>query len=105
MASSDFLRRLEALKQAQIEEEEAEKAPRGGRALQILGALAGAAAFFFFLKAVALAQSDLTFAGPPPGDAGIGAQIYHWFAGADPVAQILATAIRPEPGTARFAGL
>ncbi|WP_417589253.1 hypothetical protein [Pararhodobacter oceanensis] len=105
MASPDYLRRLDALRQAQIEEYAEKNARNDGRILQIIGAVIGALAFFFFLKAVGFAQSGYAFAAPLPENAGVLAHVVYWFAGADPITQLLASAIAPAEAPAALARL
>ena len=70
--------------------------------VQAIGIVIGTVACFFVLKAMAMAQNggplvtedtDLT-------EAGIGASVYHWIAGPDPVSSLLAAAINPDLGPA-----
>lgn len=95
MPSADYMRRLENLLTAKVEEIEITHAPRKQRALKAAGAIVGAAAFFFVLKAAAYSHNDRAFTAPLAAEAGFGALVYHWFAGADPITTSLAAAIRP----------
>jgi hypothetical protein len=95
MPSADYMRRLDSILTAKVEEAEEEHANRRNRPMRIVGAILGAIVFFFVLKGVALSHSGRSFSDPLAADAGIGAQIYHWFAGADPISATIAIAIRP----------
>lgn len=86
---------MENVLAAKAEIKKSKEAPRNERAYQAVGAVFGALAFFFLLKATALATTNRPFYGAPVAEAGLGAQVYHWFAGADPITRTLATAIRP----------
>ncbi|WP_323035861.1 hypothetical protein [Pararhodobacter sp.] len=103
MPSADYMRRLETLLNAKVEELELKETKRHRRPLQILGAVAGAVAFFFVLKAAALSHSGQPLGAPLAAEAGLSAQIYHWFAGADPITTTLAAAIRRDLPPARAA--
>ncbi len=96
MASADYKRRLEAILAAKVDVIEAKQKHKQSyqRPLQIAGALAGAVAFFFVLKAFAFSQSDAALSRPIAAEASIGATIFYWFAGADPITQTLAAAMQ-----------
>lgn len=95
MQSPEYLQRMEAVLAARVEERKQAEAPRHRTVLQVGGSMATAIALFFLLKAAALAISGQPFAAPPAAEAGLGARLHHWFAGADPVTRTLAEALRP----------
>ncbi|MCB1396917.1 MAG: hypothetical protein H6898_05345 [Rhodobacter sp.] len=106
MQSPDFLRRMETVLASRVEEKKREDAPAALTALRAAGAVPFAMAFFFFLKAVALAGSGgHSFAAPLTDEAGVAAHLHHWFAGADPVTRTIAVAIRPDMRLAILATL
>jgi len=99
MQSSDFRRRMAHVLASRVEAVKArEQKPR--RMLGVLSAFAATLVCFFVLKGAAVAHNGQAFAEPPGAEAGIAAQIHHWFAGADPISATLATALRnaPRPG-------
>ncbi|MCB1406931.1 MAG: hypothetical protein KDK01_11935 [Rhodobacteraceae bacterium] len=97
MASADYLRRMESVLAAKAEDKVAKERRPLYRVLRIIGALAGSLALFFVLKAAALAYSDTPLPTAPAAEAGIGAQVQHWIAGADPISRTLALAMRQAP--------
>ncbi|MCL4675478.1 MAG: hypothetical protein KJZ59_05520 [Pararhodobacter sp.] len=97
MASADYLRRMEIVLSARAEDKAAKENPPMRRLARVAGVLAGTLALFFVLKAAALAYSEQPFAAAPAAEAGLGAQIHHWIAGADPISKTLALALRPDP--------
>ena len=99
MQSPDFSRRMERVLSARVEAVKAREA-RPRRIVQGVGIVVGTVVCFFVLKAMAVAQNGgpLVSAGSDLSEAGIGASIYHWVAGADPVSSLLAAAINPDLG-------
>lgn len=101
MQSPDFKQRMEHVLAARVEAVKSRDAkPR--RLASASGVIAGTLVCFFVLKAAAVAHNGAAFAGPAGADAGLGAQIYQWFAGTDPISSTLAAALRngPRPGAA-----
>ena len=96
MASADYKRRLEAVLAAKVDEIEVQNMRKRQRQhpMRIAGVLAVTVTFFFVLKAFAFTQSDTALSQPLAAEAGIGATILFWFAGADPITQALATAMQ-----------
>lgn len=101
MPSADYMRRMETLLAAKLDVIEAEQSTRKRRPLQIAGAMGGATVFFFVLKAAAFSHNGNAFTTTLAAEAGFGAQVYHWFAGADPITTSLAAAMRLNPAPAR----
>ena len=97
MQSAQFLQRMERVLAARVEEKKAEEARPSRRLVQAGGILAGTLACFFVLKAAALAHDGGVFAAPVAAEAGLGARLHQWFAGADPISATLAAALRPAP--------
>jgi hypothetical protein len=96
MQSLDFKQRMEHVLAARVEAVKARDAkPR--RLRQVLAVVAGTLICFFVLKGAAVAHNGRAFAEPLAAEAGIGAQIYQWFAGADPISATLAAALRNGP--------
>src|SRR5690606_38315486 len=93
MQSLDFKQRMEHVLATRVEAVKARDAkPR--RLRQGLEVVAGTLVCFFVLKGAAVAHNGRAFAEPLTAEAGIGAQIYHWFAGSDPISATLAAAMR-----------
>ena len=95
MQSPDFLRRMETVLAARVEEKKTREHGRARRLKQAGSVVAGTLACFFVLKAAALAHDSRVFTAPVAAEAGLGAGLYHWFAGADPVSTALAATLRP----------
>ncbi|MCB1411321.1 MAG: hypothetical protein H6899_07565 [Rhodobacter sp.] len=94
MQSADFFRRMDHVLTERVEAKRTRENPWRLRAMRVSGVLTGAIVCFFLLKGAALASRDAGFAPPLPPDAGFGAQVYYWFAGADPISATLAAALR-----------
>ena len=100
MQSPDFMRRMERVLSSRVEAVKTREAkPR--RITSIFSVLGGTLVCFFVLKAAAVAHGTEHFRTVVPAEAGIGAQIYQWIAGADPISTALATAMRGGPDTPR----
>ncbi|MCW1934454.1 hypothetical protein [Pararhodobacter zhoushanensis] len=98
MPSIDFRTRLDHVLASRVEARKEQQHRPAQRLVRGLSVIAGTLVCFFVLKAAALAHDGQAFAAPAPAEPGISAQIYHWFAGADPISSTLAYALRaPEP--------
>lgn len=98
MPSPVFLQRLERVLSNRVEDKQRQTSRGLDRGLRGLGVVVGTLACFFVLKGAALSQGALTTT-PPSAEAGIGAQVAFWMAGADPVSSTLAAALRGTPDT------
>lgn len=97
MPSIDFRTRLDHVLAARVEARKEQDHKPAQRLVRGLSVIAGTLVCFFVLKAAALAHDGQAFA-TTAAEPGIGAQIYHWFAGADPISSTLAYALRaPAP--------
>ena len=96
MPNISFKERMEHVLAARVEAQKAREAkPR--RIGQAGGVILGTLVCFFVLKGAAVAHNGEAFVGPAAAEAGIGAQIYQWFAGRDPISSTLAAALRNGP--------
>lgn len=96
MKSPEFTRRMERVLASRVEAAKAREA-RPRRLAQAAGVIVGTLACFFVLKGAAVAHNGgpLVRAEAGLAEAGLGAAVWHWFAGADPVSSALAAAINP----------
>ena len=94
MPSTEFRTRLEHVLAARVEARKAEEHSSAQRLVQGMGVIVGTLACFFFLKAAALAHDGQAFAALGGDANGFGAQLHHWFAGADPISSTLSHALR-----------
>ncbi|PWE27260.1 hypothetical protein [Pararhodobacter marinus] len=93
MQSPDFMRRMERVLSARVEAVKAREAkPR--RLASVFSVLGGTLVCFILLKAAALAHGTEHFRATAAAEAGLGAQVYLWIAGPDPISTALATAMR-----------
>lgn len=96
MQSSEFRQRMMRVLAARVDAIKARDAkPR--RAAQAGGVIVATLACFFVLKGAAVAHNGHAFAAPAGAEAGIGARVYQWFAGTDPISSTLAAAMRNGP--------
>ena len=94
MPSIDFRTRLDHVLAARVEARKEQEHRPARRLVRGLNVIAGTLVCFFVLKAAALAHDGQAFSTPAATEPSIGAQIYHWFAGADPISSTLAYALR-----------
>lgn len=93
MPSSDFRLRMERVLAARVEDLR-ERAAKPRRLRSAMAVIAGTLVCFFLLKAAAVAHDGRQFTPAPGAEAGLGATLHYWIAGADPISTTLAAALR-----------
>lgn len=97
MDNTRFFERLERINSDKVEDKASIEAPKKAPAYRFAVVPVGAFAAFFVLKAAALVAHGVPFTAPIGSNAPVTSQVFHWFAGADPVTIALANSLRPTP--------
>lgn len=98
MSHSDFIRRKEQVLISRVEARKAKTHPHIQQLMGMTFGLANAVILFFALKGAALSHGNVTFAPEPGPEATFSDTAYFWFAGADPLSNVFAQAIRMQNG-------
>lgn len=98
-SNAHFNDRLDRILSNKVEEKKVHIAKQTHSNLRFAMIPVSVAGMFFLLKAAALTHSGVPFVAPPGETATAFARVHHWFAGADPVTRVLASALGGPAGS------